>query len=333
MSTILPLLLAIIWILCWNSPKLVESACCEDTENHCGAALPSVCNFTDIAPDSLYSCDLESDPGLVRKCSNGCRIRADVNDVCIDSSSASRILPETGLRKGQTLFSPDKKSKLSMKSNGDLELSSLGVDASVWNVIWSTATSAFANPPVSVNLLRNGDLVMLNADGESVWKLGTVGLNYAGASLWVRDGGFYHEQSRRDRDKYVDINYSNIKEDDKNQFAIFPESVTFDQVYDFESVMHYGGYDFAIDPNVWTIRPKERYNQVYIGQRVGLSQIDIRKIIIMYNCTEDPDPITEDLISTISPTQSKAIFMTTRASTAGTIRVFRTFYLRHRTFM
>ncbi|OWA55477.1 putative Zinc metalloproteinase nas-38 [Hypsibius exemplaris] len=129
--------------------------------------------------------------------------------------------------------------------------------------------------------------------------------------------GFYHEQSRRDRNTFVDINYSNIKEGDKDQFAIFPDSTTFDLEYDFKSVMHYGEYDFAIDPNVWTIRPKEKYKKTYIGQRNGLSQIDIQKIIIMYNCTEDPDPTIEDLISTIPPTQLKATHMTTRASTAA----------------
>ena len=41
--------------------------------------------------------------------------------------------------------------------------------------------------------------------------------------------GFYHEQSRSDRDKYVRINYANIKPDKKNDFLKY----TSEQIQDF----------------------------------------------------------------------------------------------------
>ena len=58
------------------------------------------------------------------------------------------------------------------------------------------------------------------------------------------------------------------------------------QPYDFGSVMHYGWTDFAKDENVWTILPKKQfmnYNST-MGQRRGLSPIDIKKINILYEC-------------------------------------------------
>ncbi|OWA54490.1 putative Acidic mammalian chitinase [Hypsibius exemplaris] len=100
--------------------------------------------------------------------------------------------------------------------------------------------------------------------------------------------GFFHEQSRMDRDQYVDINWSNIRKKDWDQFKIY-ESTAFNETYDFGSLLHYGMYDFAIEPHVWTIRPKDKYKDKVIGQRNGLSEIDIRKLNKMYPC---PAPST-----------------------------------------
>jgi hypothetical protein len=58
----------------------------------------------------------------------------------------------------------------------------------------------------------------------------------------------------------------------------------FDQQYDFKSVMHYGMFDFAQDKSVYTIKPKPSYEDRKIGQREWLSQIDIKKINLMYSC-------------------------------------------------
>ncbi|OWA52997.1 putative Acidic mammalian chitinase [Hypsibius exemplaris] len=99
--------------------------------------------------------------------------------------------------------------------------------------------------------------------------------------------GFFHEQSRLDRDEYVDINWSNIQTENLDQFQKH-QSTAFGEPYDFGSVLHYEMYDFAIDKAVWTIRPKEQYKDRVIGQRDGLSATDIRKINKMYNCTKLP---------------------------------------------
>jgi Astacin (Peptidase family M12A) len=48
--------------------------------------------------------------------------------------------------------------------------------------------------------------------------------------------------------------------------------------------MHYEKTDFAKDPAIWTIQPKPQYKGFAIGQRDGLSDIDIKKINLMYKC-------------------------------------------------
>ena len=51
--------------------------------------------------------------------------------------------------------------------------------------------------------------------------------------------GFYHEQSRPDRDQHVKINWKNIQDEEYGQFIRQKTSLTFDVPYDGRSVMHY----------------------------------------------------------------------------------------------
>ena len=46
--------------------------------------------------------------------------------------------------------------------------------------------------------------------------------------------------------------------------------------------MHYGKYDFAINPKIWTIRPKAPNQDKPIGVTENLSAIDVTKINSMY---------------------------------------------------
>ena len=55
-----------------------------------------------------------------------------------------------------------------------------------------------------------------------------------------------------------------------------------DTWYDYTSVMHYGAYGFAIDRNYPTIIPLDPTAE--IGQRNGLSPIDIERVQIFYDC-------------------------------------------------
>ncbi|OQV24129.1 putative Astacin-like metalloendopeptidase [Hypsibius exemplaris] len=339
-----------------------------------------------------------------------------------------------------------------MQMNGDLVVSIIGGDL-MEKSVWSSGTSSLARPPVSANLRQNGDLVMLNDEDETMWRLGTTGTKYGGASLWVQNGGliclanepdgnclwasvtavtstpipklipslnttktrpaaggsidridgeflatdgsarnkaqndfrwpggvvpyifsriyeqtsaqhyrmlvlkvmegfenstcirfvqltnqtdyliisssafcssgvvgnrhsggqrvyisivclsddhygkaqhqlmhslgFDHEHARIDRDEYVDINFSNIATDERDQFQKFENNTGFGEPYDFDSILHDGMFDWAIDPSVWTVRPKEKYKNKQIGQQLQLSPGDIRKINKFYNCSAD----------------------------------------------
>jgi len=93
--------------------------------------------------------------------------------------------------------------------------------------------------------------------------------------------GLWHEQSRRDRNSFVNINFPNIQPD---MVFNFDQHITDgDDVggYDYGSIMHYPRNAFAINPNIDTITPKPNAS-VQIGQRNGLSAGDIAAINAIY---------------------------------------------------
>jgi len=95
--------------------------------------------------------------------------------------------------------------------------------------------------------------------------------------------GFYHEQSRFDRDDYVTIMFDNIQSGAEHNFDKYSSSVIggFGENYDYGSVMHYSAYAFSSNGQK-TIVTKD--SNASIGQRVGLSDVDLRKLMNMYKC-------------------------------------------------
>jgi hypothetical protein len=57
--------------------------------------------------------------------------------------------------------------------------------------------------------------------------------------------GFWHEQSRPDRDQYIKVDLDNVDKPNHNQFEIQLNQQTFGLQYDYESVMQYGSYTFS----------------------------------------------------------------------------------------
>lgn len=92
--------------------------------------------------------------------------------------------------------------------------------------------------------------------------------------------GLWHEQSRRDRDRYVRVLYRNIS---KESFTDFDRHVGDEpdfSPYDYGSIMHYGEYADSAErrgPSIQTIPPG-----IPIGQRKGLSLGDIDAVCHMY---------------------------------------------------
>ncbi|XP_076612187.1 low choriolytic enzyme-like [Chaetodon auriga] len=93
--------------------------------------------------------------------------------------------------------------------------------------------------------------------------------------------GFYHEHTRSDRDQYIKIDWDNV-----NNYFIFnfkkKESDALNTPYDYSSVLHYGRTAFAKTGTV-TITPIPDPT-VPIGQREGLSDLDVVKINKLYKC-------------------------------------------------
>ena len=93
--------------------------------------------------------------------------------------------------------------------------------------------------------------------------------------------GFYHEQTRSDRDRYVRINWENSPT--AMQYNFNKENTNnLNTPYDYSSVMHYGKTAFSINGRD-TITPIPDA-AVPIGQRVDLSAIDILRINTLYTC-------------------------------------------------
>jgi hypothetical protein len=89
--------------------------------------------------------------------------------------------------------------------------------------------------------------------------------------------GFWHEQSREDRDNFVTIVFENIQPNALHNFNQHIADGDDVAAYDYGSIMHYPANAFAIDPSQPTIIAPEP-----IGQRTGLSQTDIRTTNAMY---------------------------------------------------
>ncbi|XP_006776481.1 PREDICTED: meprin A subunit alpha [Myotis davidii] len=99
--------------------------------------------------------------------------------------------------------------------------------------------------------------------------------------------GFYHEQSRTDRDDYVEIWWDEIIPDHQHNFNTYDDNFITDlnTPYDYESLMHYAPFSFNKNVSVPTITTKiPEFNSI-IGQRLDFSAIDLERLNRMYNCT------------------------------------------------
>ncbi|XP_037032580.1 zinc metalloproteinase nas-4-like isoform X2 [Bradysia coprophila] len=96
--------------------------------------------------------------------------------------------------------------------------------------------------------------------------------------------GFKHEQTREDRDDFVEIVRDNIKPGYENNFEKADPGTTsgFGTSYDYGSVMHYSDLAFSKNGEPTIVNKKKLNGKM--GQRHGFAKSDIKRINNMYNC-------------------------------------------------
>ena len=116
--------------------------------------------------------------------------------------------------------------------------------------------------------------------------------------------GFYHEQSRGDRDEHITIMWDNIVPQFKSAFRKRDGRGQDIGIYDYSSVMHYSGRAFSRNGKP-TIVPK--VPNAPIGQRAGLSSLDKAAIAQLYGGGGAPTvtPPTTTPPTTKPPTTNK----------------------------
>lgn len=95
--------------------------------------------------------------------------------------------------------------------------------------------------------------------------------------------GFIHEQSRVDRDSYIEVLWNNIETAFQSQYAIVPEPLMdslFDSPFNSNSIMMYSARMFAIEPEVETMRAKG--GAAIVPPPRSLSEVDIARINRLY---------------------------------------------------
>ncbi|XP_046856927.1 astacin-like metalloendopeptidase [Xenia sp. Carnegie-2017] len=134
--------------------------------------------------------------------------------------------------------------------------------------------------------------------------------------------GFWHEQSRPDRDKYVKIVWDNIPRGQSNgNFLKHSERDIKDLgvPYDYDSVMHYGDKAFAINrakPTIVRLNGTGRFGQPRNG---GLSQKDAQELNRYYECnrtgtTRRPETTKSPIKTSINTRRPQTLRPTTTRS-------------------
>ncbi|PKF61669.1 hypothetical protein CW745_10120 [Psychromonas sp. psych-6C06] len=140
--------------------------------------------------------------------------------------------------------------------------------------------------------------------------------------------GFYHEQSRADRDQHVNIHWENIKpgmESNFNKGASVTASIG---PYDVKSIMHYGYRAFSTNGQATITSKNPNVANSELGQRSRLTDLDIAALQQVYgkkSGTTPPKPVDTVLTNgntvTSSGNKAEQVFYTINVPTSSRLTV------------
>lgn len=84
--------------------------------------------------------------------------------------------------------------------------------------------------------------------------------------------GLLHEQCRFDRDNYINVNINNVAQQNRHNYDKRTTNYNCIGSFDFESIMLYSSFDFAVNPSTPVLTKKD--GSTFEGQRQGLSDLD-----------------------------------------------------------
>ncbi|XP_073247445.1 blastula protease 10-like [Porites lutea] len=98
--------------------------------------------------------------------------------------------------------------------------------------------------------------------------------------------GFWHEQSRSDRQSYLEVLWENINPGQIHNFNRYKKKNLdfFGGSYDFSSIMHYGNYAFSKNKRPTMLSVKNPLLQ--FGQIAKLSPTDVLQLNALYDCRD-----------------------------------------------
>ena len=118
------------------------------------------------------------------------------------------------------------------------------------------------------------------------------GMNHRGSVVheMLHALGFWHEHSRPDRDAHVHIEWDNIVDGAERNFNKAVDVDVLGTEYDFGSIMHYPDNGFSVQystkKTIVPVVPLEKWETM--GQRVRLSDHDVREVRKLYQCRTGP---------------------------------------------
>ena len=131
--------------------------------------------------------------------------------------------------------------------------------------------------------------------------------------------GFFHTHNRIDRDRYIDIEYQNIIDDDIDLFSIVDFPVCGE--YSCDSMMHYRDDSYAKCNDCITIKPKNPSCIIQRNETYPLSKNDIYCLCELYipNVNGQPSTFCNTLSPTNNPTNTPTIIPTKMPTISPTI--------------